>query len=368
MSILFEETNINKMKIPNRLVRSATWEGLASDEGEVTDKLVDLIEKLAAGGVGMIISGHAYVQPEGKIGPGQMGIYSDQLLDGLVKMTSAAHRHDRPILAQLSHAGVFANHRLTGLTVYSPSLPGKNDGITRKCFDLDDIQATIEAFSKAALRAKQAGFDGVQIHAAHGYLLSQFLSPAFNRRTDAYGGSITGRAKILKEIIENVRQVVGQDYPILVKLNSEDFLDKGLSKTDALEVGVMLEKIGIDALEVSGGTRISDKLIPPRIGINRPEKEAYFKDAAKAFKEQLSIPIILVGGIRSFEVCEDLINGSYADYISMSRPLIREPHLPNRWASGDTQKAACLSDNLCFKPAFAKQGIYCVVEKRKLQD
>ncbi|MBW2616397.1 MAG: NADH:flavin oxidoreductase, partial [Deltaproteobacteria bacterium] len=213
--------------------------------------------------------------------------------------------------------------------------------------------------------AKEAGSDGVQIHAAHGYLLSQSLSPVFNKRSDAYGGSVENRARFLLEVLHGVQAAVGPDFPVLVKMNSQDFLESGLTLDDSLKIGTMLREEGIDAIELSGGTFVSGKLNPSRGGIKSEDKEAYFREAAKLFKENLSVPLILVGGNRSFQLAEQLVNEGYADYISMSRPLIREPDLIKRWESGDLRKAECLSDNQCFGPARAGEGIYCVTEKKQ---
>jgi len=209
-----------------------------------------------------------------------------------------------------------------------------------------------------------SGFDGVQIHAAHSYLLSQFLSPAYNHRRDAYGGSIENRARMLVEVVQAIREGVGEDYPFLVKMNSRDFLEGGLELEDALQAGAMLKGVGIDAIEVSGGTFASGDLMPIRRGIATEGDEAYFKHEARAFKERISLPIILVGGIRSFSIAEKIVDDHSADYISMCRPFIREPGLINRWQSGDLRKAACLSDSKCLRPALAGKGVYCVVEKR----
>jgi 2,4-dienoyl-CoA reductase-like NADH-dependent reductase (Old Yellow Enzyme family) len=157
---------------------------------------------------------------------------------------------------------------------------------------------------------------------------------------------------------------VGDDFPVLVKMNSQDFLDNGLTLKDSLSVGAMLQEKGIDAIELSGGTLVSGRLSPSRMGIKSEVKEAYFREAAKAFKEALKVPIIMVGGIRSFDLAERLVEEGYADYVSMSRPFIREPHLVRRWASGELRKAACISDNQCFGPGMAGEGIYCVAEKK----
>ena len=157
---------------------------------------------------------------------------------------------------------------------------------------------------------------------------------------------------------------MGNEYPVLVKMNSQDFVDGGVSEEDSLAAALLLEEAGIDAVEVSGGTMVSGDFTPSRAKINAEEKEAYFRGAAKQFKEKLRIPVILVGGVRSFPLAERLVSEGYADYISMSRPFIREPDLVRRWQSGDLRKATCASDNQCFGPARAGEGIYCVVERK----
>jgi 2,4-dienoyl-CoA reductase-like NADH-dependent reductase (Old Yellow Enzyme family) len=235
----------------------------------------------------------------------------------------------------------------------------------RKEMTAGDIQSVVAAFAKAAHRAKVAGFDGIQIHGAHGYLLSEFMSPMFNQRSDEYGGSIENRARLPLAVVASIREAVGPDYPVLIKMNCKEFKDNGLMPDDFIHLGKLLAEAGIDAIEVSGGIPVNTKTIPSQLGINREEKEAYFQEEAAALKKQIDIPIILVGGNRSFHVCERLVAEGLVDYISMSRPLIREPHLINRWKAGDLTRAACKSDNLCFRPAVKGEGIYCVTEKRE---
>ena len=365
MSILFDQTTINGMTLRNRFVRSATWEGMAAEDGACTPRLTALMGQLAEGGVGMIITSHAYVHPAGQAGPWQLGIYKDELIKGLRDMTGAVHDRGGRIVVQAAHAGFFANAKLTGQTPLAPSqVEGFAKG-ERKEMTGGDIEEITEAFGEAARRAREAGFDGVQIHSAHGYLLSQFLSPVFNRRRDEYGGVVENRAKALLGVLKRVRAAVGEDFPVLVKMNSEDGLEGGLTREDSLQVGAMLQRGGIDAIELSGGTLVSGSLSPSRGGIKSEEKEAYFRNAAKAFKGQLNVPIILVGGIRSPQLAERLVTEGTADYLSMSRPFIREPGLVGRWASGDFRPASCLSDNQCFVPAMGGEGIYCVVEKKE---
>ncbi|UCE54319.1 MAG: NADH:flavin oxidoreductase [Desulfobacterales bacterium] len=365
MSKLFEQTTINGMTVSNRFVRSATWEGMATDDGACTPKLIDLMANLAKGGVGLIVSSHAYVQKEGQATPWQLGVDKDELIPGLKDMTDAVHENGGKIVMQLSHGGFFSYPKLTGQT---PMAPSKVEGIAkspRKEMTVDDIQHVIRAFEVGAKRAKDAGFDGVQIHSAHGYLPSQFLSPVFNQRNDKYGGDIQNRARLHVEVVKLIRQTVGKNYPVLIKMNCQDFIENGLDLQDSLQAAQMLANAGIDAIELSGGVLTGGKLNPSRMGIKSEDKEAYFQKEAKAFKSQIDVPLILVGGNRSYQVAERLVEQGVADYISMSRPFVREPDLIKRWKSGDLQKAACVSDNMCFKPAMKGDGIYCVTEERE---
>jgi 2,4-dienoyl-CoA reductase-like NADH-dependent reductase (Old Yellow Enzyme family) len=365
MSRLFETTEINGMKLANRFVRSATWEGMATEGGACTPRLVGVYRRLAEGQVGLIITSHAYVRRDGQAGPFQLGIYEDDLKDGLQQMVEAVHGAKGKIVVQVAHAGFFASAKLSGMTPIAVSPAEQYGKSPRKIVTEKEIQEIVVSFGQAARRAKDVGFDGVQLHGAHGYLMSQFLSPVFNKRTDSYGGPVENRARPLIETLREVRTVVGKDYPVLIKLNSEDYLEGGLTLGDSLKVGRMLQEAGIDAIEVSGGTVVSESLGASRVGIKSEEKEAYFRTASKAFKETLDVPIILVGGVRSPDLAEKLLEQGYADYFSMSRPFIREPGLVKRWASGDRSKARCLSDNQCFNPGRAGEGVYCVTEKKE---
>jgi 2,4-dienoyl-CoA reductase-like NADH-dependent reductase (Old Yellow Enzyme family) len=361
---LFDQTTIGSMTLKNRFVRSATWEAMASDEGVCTPRLIDLMRQLTDGGVGLIISGHAYVSREGQAGAKQMGICGDDLLPGLTKMASTVHDRNGKIIAQLAHAGCQAATGLSGRPAVGPSvLEGERMPACRE-MSTEEIADVVTAFASGALRAQKAGFDGVQIHAAHGYLLSQFLSPYFNKRRDAYGGSIENRARFVLEVLGGIRQATGITFPVLIKMNSEDYVDGGFSRKDMLTVSRMLERAGIDAIELSGGTAFSGKYTPVRAGrFDTAERQVFYRQAAREYKANIKTPLILVGGIRSLEVAQEVVATSVADYIAMSRPLIREPGLIQRWRSGDTRASACRSDNLCFRPARQGQGIYCVAEE-----
>jgi 2,4-dienoyl-CoA reductase-like NADH-dependent reductase (Old Yellow Enzyme family) len=365
MSTLFESSLINGMSLPNRFVRSATWEGMATMDGACTSQLTEMMVKLVEGGVGLIITGHAYVSREGQACPWQLGIHEDSTLPGLTQMADAVHRCGGKICLQLAHAGAHAAASLSGMDAIAPSVIHADGKAICKEMSKEDIDRVVRAFCEASARAKRSGFDAVQIHAAHGYLLSQFLSPVTNRRTDEYGGALANRGRIVLEVLRSIRRAVGRDYPVLIKLNSEDFTDGGFSVEDMLELSALLEKSGIDAIELSGGTLSNaSKYLPSRFGVVSEENEAYYRDAARSFKQRMQVPLILVGGIRSLDVAERLVAERIADYVALCRPLICEPDLVNRWKNGDATKSACVSDNRCFLPIMNGEGMSCLLGKK----
>ncbi len=365
--MLFSPAQIGGIDLKNRFVRSATWEGMASEGGEVTTSLVNLMKLLALGGVGLIITGHAYISPQGQASPWQLSVADDEKVDGLAWMVKEVHEVGGKIFLQISHAGIFSS------SILDRPAPGPSNMIIENQFrkargremSIREIEDVIASFAKAAQRAKKAGFDGVQIHAAHGYLLSQFLSPYFNRRTDHYGGDIGGRSRLVMEVYRAIRAGVGDEFPVIIKLNCKDFLDGGMSFEDMLFVARGLEKEGIDAIEMSGGTLISGRYIPSRRG---EKKGPYYEEEARKFKRHLHTPLILVGGIRDMETCRSLLKNEVCDFVALSRPLIREPALIKRWMEGDETPCVCAYDNLCFKPALKGEGLYCYASRRAIRD
>lgn len=341
MNRLFEKSEINGMVLTNRFIRSATFAGMATDEeGRCTSSLIELMAGLAEGGVGLIITGHTYVHRNGKHQPRQMGIDRDELIPDLQAMTRAVHERGGKIALQLGYGGAYLSKSRVRMMTHR------------------DIQELVEAFGQAAVRAKKAGFDGVQIFAAHGFFLSQLLCPRYNDRRDHYGGVIENRARALMEVLQSIRAVVGRDYPVLVKLNSHDMVEDGLTLADSIRVGTMLEEGGIDAIELSGGLLNLPGLLDRRD--HSEEEEVFFKREAMAFREKIQTPLILVGGIRSYRVAESLLEHGDVDYISMSRPFIREPGLINRWKAGDHGRASCISCNNCVEQIKKGKGLSCV--------
>ncbi len=360
---LFEETTINGMTLKNRFVRSATWEGMATEDGACTPQLTEYMVALAEGEVGLIISGHSYVSPEGQAGRRQLGVYNDLLVPGLSAMVEEVRKAGGTIVMQLAHAGC---HACAGKDAVGPSALEHDGRILCREAPKEEIQGVIRAFQEGAGRAREAGFDGVQLHAAHGYLLSQFLSPRYNQRRDEYGGSLENRARAVMEVYDAVRGEVGRDYPVLIKLNSRDFLSDGFTEDEMIRVASMLCEKGIDAIELSGGTILSNpECSPVRKGNpTSPNMEVFYEQSARRFKQELPVPLMLVGGIRFYQVAERLLHEGVTDYVSLCRPFIREPHLVRRWKSGDLEPATCLRDNLCFRPGLRGLGIHCVVEEK----
>lgn len=364
MPTLFETTAIKGMVLKNRLVRSATWEGMSDKDGRPTAKMIDLYRSLALGGIGLIISGYAFIRPDGKQLPYQMGIHTDNFADDYSKLTDAVHDSGGIIALQMVHVGGQTSTDTIGRQPVAPSAI-KVDQFAELPAALSkaEIGDLLQAFGDGARRAKAWGFDAIQLHGAHGYLINQFLSPLTNVRTDEYGGSLENRCRFLMEAYKKVRETVGADYPVLIKLNAMDNLAGGLEIGDVLYAAKKLSDEGIDAIEVSAGTPASGDKSAVREKINKQEREAYNLDSARKIKASVACPVMVVGGFRSYEIVEKAVTENGMDYISLSRPLIREPDLPNRWAGSDRRPARCISCNKCFRPGIQEGGIYCVVEK-----
>lgn len=353
------------MELQNRFVRSATHEFMAEEDGTPTSRLGDLYEELAKNEVGLIITGYSYVLPGGQSDNLQQGIYDDRFIEPYRKITGRVHRYKSRIVLQIVHGGRQADTSDEYPVPIAPSVVknGHSSAVPREMTE-KEILEMIEAFTLAAARAKAAGFDGVQLHCAHGFLLSNFISPYTNRRTDRWGGSVENRTRIVTEIVRRIKEETGNDFPILVKMNATDGFRQGSAKAglgldapECVEIAKLLEKAGVCAIEVSGGIGEAGG-VTIKTAINSPAKEAYFKNYSKMIKSAVDIPVILVGGIRSLSVMEELLANGFADLISMSRAFISEPYLALKLKSGEAKKARCVSCNLCFDP----EGIRCNFE------
>ncbi len=355
MKSVFEKTNLGRIEINNRFVRSATAELTADMSGYVTEKVLNLYSQLSQGDIGLIITGLTEVIAD-TASYTFMKICDDSYIEGQKELTSVVHNNNGKIISQLVHIG----SQVIGMPDYKPFTPsGINvDGakFKSKAMTVEDISFVVNAFGNAALRAKAAGFDGVQVHAAHGYLVSQFLTPFFNKRKDKYGGDIENRARILTEIIENIKTKCGESFPILIKINASDFLyENGFTFEDCQKVCALVSAIGIDAIEVSGGSTLGE-LSVSRKYIKSESEEAYHKRYAEILAKELSTPIILVGGIRSLSTAEEIVGSTEIHSISLCRPFIRDANLVAQWHSGSKEKSKCISCNKCFNP----KGTTCI--------
>jgi len=351
---LFEPGRIGSLELRNRLVRSATAEQMADEDGRPEPPMIEMYTALVRGGVGLIITGHAYVHPTGKAHPAMTGVYDDALIPALRALSEAVHREGGKVVMQINHAGRQTSAEIIGQRPLAPSPVARAKGSPRpREMTEGQIEEIIRAFGLAAGRAQAAGFDGVQIHAAHGYLINQFNSPAANWRRDRWGKNAASRLRFFEQVAAAVRDEVGNDYPVLTKLGIQDFVRDGMTLYDGLEIVRHLAEWGIDAVEISGGIGSANV----RKNILRPEDEAYFLSQARMARRATDLPILLVGGIRSREVMERILEEGTADFISMSRPFIREPDLPKRLQAGQ-DKATCVSCNRCWPPP-GEYGIKC---------
>ncbi|WP_378956086.1 NADH:flavin oxidoreductase [Pelosinus sp. sgz500959] len=361
MKNLFDQTQFAGIKLKNRLIRSATVDGVADERGHMTKELFEVYENLAKGGVGTIITGMTYISDLEQPSPGQMGIYDDSFINEYKKMTAMVHQYNANIILQIASLGsqTFPNEN-GGKVMWGPSaIEDLGYKTTPQEMTLSEIFLLQTAFADAALRAKVAGFDGVEMHAAHGYLLNKFLSPYYNCRTDGYGGSIECRSRMVLETYEAIRAKVGLEYPILIKINSEDFMDQGMTFAECKYVCQKLAELGINAIEISGGSRSSR----PNEGVARTittGQEPYFKQYAAEVAKEINVPVISVGGNHDFAALTDLLHETSIEYVSLCRPLIRESNLINRWQGGDLTPSKCISCNKCFNPG----GTSCIFNRQ----
>ena len=355
ISGLFDSTCIKDLQLKNRFVRSATAEGLATFDGCPTQKLKEVYCKLAEGEVGLIITSGAYIEAWKKF-PESLGLLSpfaicdDRYIEYWQDVINAVHERGTKIAMQIGHLGRQDIPALRGAAPIAPSaVPVNNGQVVPREMTKKDIMDIVEKFARASCRVKEAGFDAVQFHGAHGNLITNFMSPFTNRRTDNYGGSLENRARFLVDILTRTRELVGSNFPLMIKLSFSDFVEGGLEVNDAVAISEIIADAGIDCIEVSGGTLSETKDNIAVKGIQTKEQESYFRDFAKLLKEHVSIPVILVGGHRTPEVMAKLLEDNVADFFSLSRPLIREPDLIKRWKNGDLKKAKCISCNQCFE-------------------
>ena len=353
MSLLFEPIEIGSMEIRNRFMRSPTTSAWSDDDGVLRPEIIEQHRRLAEGGVGLIVKGHAYVMDSGKAHVGMAGLSRDLHIPRLRELTDAVHGSGGRVVAQINHAGYNSVADRAG-----PS-PQRTEAMEARALSGDEIHGIVDAFGEAARRAMDAGFDGVQIHGAHGYLISQFLSRLANRRTDGYGGGLGGRMRLLLEVYDEVRSRVGGGVPVLVKLNCDDFSPDGFTVDDSAEVAAALSRRGIDLIEISGGGFGRRAELYERARSSDPDlAEATFAGHAALIRDATRpTPLALVNGIRSLGCMEAIVGKDVADVVSMSRPFIREPDLVRRLEAGQ-RGASCVSCDAC-RAVFGKEMMSC---------
>jgi len=342
---IFSPGQIGTMKVKNRLIRSATMIA-AAENGVPTADYIKFHRKLAQGGVGMIVTGFMLPTKSDTLYSRQIQVYDDRHIKGLARLAKAVHDADSEcrLVAQIGH---------TGNTV-SPSgikwpFPWKKKG---RVLAIEEVDAIVTDFAAAIGRLKTAGFDGVELHGAHAYLISTFLSPLTNHRTARYGGSLEKRVHIVRATMDLARKRVGPDFPIMIKVNSDDNAPEGIRPDNFPALANEIVKTGVAALDVSGNDCL-------KAGIDDIDEQAYFFPGAKAL--EVKTPIMLTGGNRSVEYLEKLLKTDEIDFIGMSRPLIREPDPPQRWRKGAGEDSAgCISCNGCFGAIMRGKTAYCI--------
>ena len=364
LDTLFSPEKIGKVEIKNRIVRSATYTRSATDDGYVTDHLIKYYTDLAEGGTGLIITGIVSIDEVGKAGRGQACLFDDSYIEGQKKLVDAVHEYSEVKIApQLSHAG--RQGRI--LVAPSPVLFQVNKKMPKELTN-EEIYEVIKNFVNAGRRAYESGYDMIQLNAGHGWLLCNFLSPYTNKRNDEFGGDLQNRTKILVDIYNGIADAVGKDFPIMAKLQTQDFVEGGLTLEEGKQITKILVDTGYAAIEPSGGsgdTMMTPGKNYPSIIVKSEEDENYFLPTVNELKPIMkNCKIILMGGVRNLFTAEELLRENKADFIAISRPLICEPDLPNKWKSGDFSPPLCNSCNSCYM-SILSGSVKCTI-KRKL--
>ena len=327
-------------------------------------------------GAGLIVTGICYVHDSGQISPIQNSVASDDCIPGLRRLSSAVQALGAKIAIQLFHAGREGAKFLVtrNREALSPSVVQDDPYFNQpyRSMTEEEISEVVRAFGDGARRVKEAGFDAVQVHGAHAYLLSQFLSPYLNRRKDQWGGTLENRLRLHREILRDIRAKAGEDYPLFMKLGVEDGFPGGLSFREGALAARLLSEEGLDAIEISSGLRGKHyEGTEFRTKINRPEREDYFREWCKAIKGEVDIPVMMVGGLRTFSSMEEAVKKGEADFVSLCRPFIREPFIVNKWREDPGYKPTCISCNQCYDTILKGNRLQCMQEvkrKKKIAD
>ena len=327
MKMLTEPIDINGMKLKNRLVMAPVATSNCPG-GFVTDELLQHYqEKTKNGCLGLVVTEYAYISPDGITNIGQMSLSRDADVEGLKRLTDVIHQNGTCVMAQINHTG---NGYNPAYPIKNPLKVCENDNMQKgpaKVIDAEDIKRLRDNFTAAARRAKEAGYDAVEIHAAHGFLLNQFYSPLSNHRTDEYGGCLSNRLRLLVEIIRDIRSEVGDHFPISMRFGGCDYMDGGSSIDNAADAALELEEAGLDLLDLSGGFCGSRKFESKELG--------FFRDMAQEVKPMVEIPVMLAGGLHEPALVEDILSAGEADLIAIARPIMRDSDFTRRMLLGE---------------------------------
>ena len=343
MPNIFDRIVFNKLVLNNRFVRSATMDSMGHD-GLVTEPEIKLYQELGQGEIGLIISHGLYPTKEGQCSPGQLGVHSENSIRSLSQLVKAVHQGGGKIAAQILHGGWMCSMDVTGLRPVGPSeIMHPVSGVKVRQLSSDEIYELVDDYARAATRIMEAGFDAVQLHGAHSWLISAFLSPVTNRRQDKWGGSVENRARFVREIYHGIRKVAGPDYPILIKLGLKDYHPQGKPISEGIEVAMLLQQDGFDAIEISEG--LEQDFFHH---IRREAVVPYYLAECGQAKKAISIPTILVGGMRRLKDIQQVLDDGIADAISMCRPFINNPHIVRDFKNGISDYSQCTSCNECM--------------------
>jgi len=361
---LFAPGKIGSLELPNRVVFAATSSELADKDGFVGDDLVEYYAERARGGTGLIVVEATYIEQEGKRLQHNAMLHDDCFIPGLRKVVQAAHAEGARMALQLNHGGRESIPDVSGSVPLAPSpipsqFTGVGDAVIPKELTVGEIDRIVERFAEAARRARDAGFDAVELHGAHGYLIGEFLSPDSNKREDDYGGSVQRRAYFCVRLIEAIKARLGADYPVIVRMNGRDHVQHGLELADAIEMAVMFEAAGADSISVSGGVHASRPyMVVPGMSVDRGCYVSY----GNAIRKRVKVPVMVVGRINTPELAEQILEDGQADFICLSRALIADPHFPAKAKSGRVETIApCIACNECIATVHRHKGLACTV-------
>lgn len=384
---VFTEARLGGLTLRNRIIKASTFEGMCPG-GAPSDALIEHHRAIAAGGAGMTTVAYCSVSPEGRTYSTQM-LMRPEIIPGLRRLTDAVHAEGAAVGLQLGHCGYFANPRATGTTPLGATRMFNTYGMSFcRAMDADDIERVTRDFGRAAALTKEAGFDAIELHCGHGYLLSQFLSPFTNRRRDPWGGTLDNRMRFPTDVVREIRKAVGSDFPLIAKVNLSDGFSGGLEVPEAVASGERLAGEGVDALVTSGGFVSKTPLymlrgeVPTKamakaqkswhvkLGLTLfgsllvkayPFEEAFFLRDGRSLKAAVEIPVILLGGLKSVETIEAALQEGFAA-VSMGRALIYDPQLPRRLQSGEVTVSACEPCNECIAE-MDRGGVACVLAR-----